>query len=62
MKINATIFKPSGKYYTDEEIEIPDDTMFWDYDIEIKTVLNGRYSGMVLVSEYENEVPFMMNL
>ena len=31
MKLNVSIFKPSGKWYTDETIKIPNDIP--DYDI-----------------------------
>lgn len=30
MKINITFFKPSGKYYTSGQVEIPDDSNIWD--------------------------------
>lgn len=43
-KLRVNIFKPSGKWYTDEDIEIPDDIK--DYDIPEYIKNNARIRNM----------------
>lgn len=62
MKLKLQIFKVSGKYYTDEEVEIPDDVKWWDWVSHIKKndLLEGHYINMTALGHYPNEVPFLM--
>lgn len=57
-----TIYKQSGKWYTDEFMTIPDSIGFLDYSKYIKQKLNGRFDGMFLTSTYPNDVPFLLKL
>lgn len=68
MKITMTFFKPSGKYYMEEDYEIPDDTYDWDMPKELKKIK--RFEGLIKADGgtgftatgiFKNEVPFMVS-
>ena len=42
-------FKHSGKFYTDENIEIPDDAEAWHFQKWCHAHLQGRLTGMTAV-------------
>ena len=62
MTITVTIFKPSGKYYTNEQVEIPAGMEMWHVTDWLKANFTG-YKGMTLVAmmaEHPNGVPIMI--
>ena len=56
--ITITIFKPSGKFYSEEKVQIGKN--FINNEDEIIKQLDGRYKGMIIAAEYYNEVPFLI--
>lgn len=48
-KYSVSFFKPSGKWYTDEDIEIPQGMFVWEARDVIKKHLAGRLVGMTAV-------------
>lgn len=69
MKIKITLFKPSGKYYTEETVEIPVDGRLPDEPMPVPHVVDWLeqeykgYRGMHLVAmldELPNGYPVMI--
>lgn len=48
MKVTVNFFKPSGKWYTDEVVEIPDNAHAWDFSSFLP---ENRFLGMYAVTE-----------
>lgn len=60
-KINVTIFKPSGKWYTDEDMEVPNDIV--DYNMPEFVEKNARIRNMTyLFHGIEYEVPYLVHV
>ncbi|MCK4527993.1 hypothetical protein KAW18_11545 [candidate division WOR-3 bacterium] len=58
--IKCTVFKPSGKYYTDERVLISIDIN--DFDIPDEVRKNRDLKDMIYVGKtIEHEVPFLIN-
>lgn len=49
IKLEVHFFRPSGKWYTSEEIDFPEDTKAWTARRVIEEQLKGRLSGMSAV-------------
>ena len=61
MKLNVSIFKPSGKWYTDEDMDIPDDMP--DYDIPEYVEFNGRMRNVTyLFCGIQYNVPYLVHV
>lgn len=56
--ISCTVFKKSGKYYTDEEVYVGDNVPDWD--ISQKIFENREIAGMIYVGITSNNVPFLV--
>lgn len=63
-----TFFKPSGKYYMEEDFEIPDGTYGWDIPKELKKIEKFRRLvkandgiGFTAFGLLTNEVPFKIS-
>lgn len=58
--IKCTVFRPSGKYYTDEYVPYPDTTLA-DYEIPDEVRRNRNISDMFYVGKTpENDIPFLV--
>lgn len=55
MKINVEFFKPSGKFYTEETVEVPDEVRAWEVRPHIRKHLGDRLRGC---SAYVSARPF----
>lgn len=64
IEMKATVFRLRGKWYDDTSINLPDDIeqSRAAYKEEIQKELDGRYSEMILIGEFKNEVPFLITL
>lgn len=63
-KIKLTAFKKSGRYYSEFEVEIPDDTpVYTEHKAVLKAILEGQAPlEFVYYGEGSNEVPYLVNL
>ena len=60
MIIECTIYKPSGKWYTDEPIEIPDDTP--DFNMPSVIQKYARLRNMIYHCYQNNGVPMLVHV
>ena len=68
MKITMTFFKPRGKFYMEEDFEIPDDIDDWDISKELKKIERFRKLigtdvelGFTAIGFFKNKIPFMVS-
>ena len=58
-QIKCTVFRKSGKYYTDEIVYIPDETT--EYDIPHQIFKNRKIPAMIYVGKTLGlEIPFLV--
>lgn len=64
VRCKLTVFKPSGKYYTEEEIKLPDKYVFEIFNQRVDFPLLNRYNDMykvvTLLEDADKLIPFMI--